>query len=359
VSPPFALAYRPTRADAAALLAPARRIDVAFDLRWFLAACVAAGMGLGLIEDGTRLTGPTTLAAAGAIVALFLAGGALWRALRRRRAVARFPLPREARARIDAVGVELIEDGRERFVAWETVAAVTGDDARVMLRLDPVENSVVLPRAAFADAAEMAAFRAYADARIEASADELAEPPPDAPHAVDIEIAAGDARRLAQGEGRRLTYAQAMGAAALIGALGLGGLAFLLAKAFGVEAGFSPWLAGAALGAGLGAAGLGLRFDRAQARRWRDWRPVRARLVIDPQGLTRRAEGVETRLDWRAVERIESRPDDLLIWLSNDEALPAPRRCFADESEFARFAHAARVWRRAALDAPAPKDAPP
>ena len=359
MSPPFDLAYRPTRADAAALLAPARRFDVAFDLRWFLAACVAAGMGLGLVEDETSLTGPGALAAAGAIFALFLGVGALWRALRRRRALARFPLPRAARVRVDALGVALIEDGRERFVAWETVAAVTGDDERVLLRLDPVEDSVLLPRAAFDDAAEMAAFRAYADARIEASADDLAEPPPDAPLAVDIEIAAEDARRVAQGGARPISYARAMGAAALIGAMGIGGLAFLLARGFGLAGGWSPWLAGAALGAGLGAAGLGLRFDRAQARRWRDWRPARFRLVIDPRGLTRRADGVETRLDWRAVERVETRPDDLLIWLSNDEALPAPRRCFAGEADFARFAHAARVWRRAAFDAPARKDATP
>lgn len=356
MSPPFVLAYRPGRADVAALLAPARRFDVAFDLRWLLAACVAAGVGLGLFEDATGRQAPNAFVAAAAIFAAFLAGGALLRLAQRRRAVARWPLPQTVEARVDATGVDLREDGRARFVAWETVLAVAGDAERVMLRLDPVADSVVAPRAAFADGAEMEVFRGYAQARVEEICDDLAEPAPDGPLTVDVEITAQDARRVAQAGVRRMSYAQAMASAALIGALGLGGLAFLIARGFDLSTAWSPWLAGAALGAALGAAALGFGFDRAEARRWRDWTPQRMRLTIDAREVARSADGVEARIDWRAIARIERRDDDLLLWTRGDEAIVAPRRCFADDAAFARFARAARLWRRAALETPSDQE---
>jgi len=358
--PPWVTSFRLAREDVAALLRPAHRFDVGADLRWLLAAGVAAGMAYGAIADEDPASPVAALAASGAAVVVILGGGQLWRRWRRARAVAIWPLPVESRVEIDRQAIRLVEDGRLRLVAWERAQEVSADKERVIVWLQPIADSVVLPRAAFDDEADMAAFHAYARERLTDDEDEAFGPPPDAPLSVEVTLTGDDVRRAAAGSGRPLSYLQTLVGATLIGAIALGGAALLVARGFGVEADMSsPWLWGALVGA-LGGAGLaGYALDQAQARGWRDWRAAPARLTIDAQGLRRVAAGQEARVDWRAIDRIETRPHALLL-RTGEEAYVAPLRCFADADAFEAFADAAQAWRRAALSAPpsTPRDAP-
>ncbi|QLP96877.1 MAG: YcxB family protein [Rhodoblastus sp.] len=344
--PPWVTSFHLAREDVAALLKPRDR-GIGEDLRWLLAAGLAAGVGLGAIEDEVKLSSLATLAMAAGIVAVVLLAGHGWRRWRLARAAAAWPLPAEIRVEIDHQAISLVEDGRARHVAWETALGVTRDASRVIVWMNPVADSVVLPLAAFEDKADMAAFEAFADARMR-DEDEALPPPPEGPLSVEVTLTAEDARRVGAGAGRPLSYLQAMVGATLIGAIGLGGLALLVARGFGVEADMrNPWLWGALVGALAGAALLGHLFDRAQARSWRDWPTTTATLTIDADGLTRAADGVQTRVAWRAIDRVEERTHDLLL-RTGAEAYVVPRRCFADEDGFDRFADAARAWRAAA-----------
>jgi hypothetical protein len=356
--PPWVTSFRLAREDVAALL-PAPAFGVGGDLRWLLAAGLAAGVGLGVIEDGARLSSLGALGAAAGIVALVLLAGQGWRRWRRARALAAWPLPALTRVEIDHQAISLVEDARARHVAWETALDVSCDGSRVVVWTNPLADSVVLPLAAFEDEADMAAFASFARDRMSDDEDAVTTPP-EGPLNVEVTLSAEDARRVAAGTGRPISYLQAMVGATLIGALGLGGAALLVARGLGVEADMrNPWLWGALVGALAGAALLGHRFDRAQAKSLRDWPATTATLTLDAGGLTRAAEGVETRVAWRAIDRIEERAQDLLL-RTGGEAYVVPRRCFADEDGFDRFADAARAWRRAASSrAPAPASPAP
>lgn len=347
--PPWVTSFSLAREDVAAL-SPSPAFGVGGDLRWLLAAGLAAGVGLGVIEDQAPLSSLGALGAAAGIVALVLLAGHGWRLWRRARALAAWPLPALTHVEIDHQAISLVEDGRARHVAWETALDVACDGSRVIVWTNPVADSVVLPRAAFEDEADMAAFASFAQDRIDD--DDALPAPPEGPLSVEVTLSAEDARRVAAGAGRPISYLQAMVGATLIGALGLGGVALLVARGFGVEADMrNPWLWGALAGALAGAALLGHRFDRAQAKSLRDWPTTTATLTIDATGLTRVADGVETRVAWRAVDRIEERAQDLLL-RTGGEAYVAPRRCFRDDDAFDRFVDAARAWRRAAPSKP-------
>jgi len=66
--------------------------------------------------------------------------------------------------------------------------------------------------------------------------------------------------------------------------------------------------------------------------------------------LTAALDGLVARFAWRRVDRVEADADDLLFWMG-PEAILAPRRCFAAQTDFDDFVRAARAWRRAALAA--------
>lgn len=348
MSAPWIMSFSPTREDVAALLRPAQRFEVLGELRWLLAAGLAGGAVLGVIEDG-GVRPPWSYALVGAATLLVLLVGQLWRDWRRARRVAAWPLPARVEVEIDHQAISLVEDGRARHVAWETAREVTRDADRAIIWLVPLADSVVLPRAAFADEADMAAFHAFADARIAGEDEEDFGPLPEAPLSVETTLTAEDARQVSAWAGRPISYLQALVGATAIGAVALGGLALLVADAFGVETNLrSPWLWGALAGALSGAALIGHRFDRAQALAWRDWPTTTARIAIDAEGLRRLADGQETRVDWRRIDRIEERADYLLLRVGA-EAYVVPRRAFADEDAFDRFADAARALRRAAV----------
>lgn len=349
------------RDDVAALVRLRHGGPFEIGLKWFIACAVAAGMAQALLEEFFGAAWAIGQFGAVLIAVALLGLVATWRLWRGRRAAANWPLPARSTVEIWRDHLAATEDGRVRFIAWKTVLAAIYDRRRVILTLDPIEGSVILPRSAFGSDGDLAAFVEFAEARLREGDGEQAEEagaPPDAPLSVETIITADDVRRVRKhAAGAAMSYAKALGLAALIGAALVGGVASLGARLLGAQDSFScVWLWGALAGAAGGAVFVGLRLDAAQRRHDGEWTTSAARLTIDADGLAREGDGALSRFAWRRIARIEATADDLLFWIDR-EMIVAPRRSFASQDSFEAFEQAARRWRSAALTPSAAQEA--
>lgn len=330
-----------------------------FPARWPLAAVIALGAILGLAEGYAGADIPQSVVVL-ILCAAFVGAGLAGRTLSIRRALARFsPSAAPILIEIGEDGVVVTRDGAARSIPWNDFVGVGLSDGHVELGVARPDDRIVIPLHAFADRADMNAFFGECENRLhddDGAANEhgpIPEAPlPDQPKTVAVTLRADDwtSAQKDMNPGRPLPLDRAALFTTIFGGVITGGLATVYTAIAGRSLDFMTWAAFAWPGA-IALTWIGGRAYENAQRKLRNDLAAHMRsyeIAIDAHGLTRRAKGVNTHLDWSTISGVELKGGNILFSTHWSEFFIAPRHGFADEKAFKDFFAAARAWRRAA-----------
>jgi hypothetical protein len=88
--------------------------------------------------------------------------------------------------------------------------------------------------------------------------------------------------------------------------------------------------------------------DPENRKRMLGWR----RIVIGPEGLSMRGEGIDSTVKWTAIQRIPVTREHAFLYMTTTNAFIVPRRAFASDADFRDFVATARACQDTARHAP-------
>lgn len=364
---PQRLAFTPTRDDYEALL---KRLDSRpVSISLILAGAVLTGLIWGMFDPGWYGE-LALLPLIGAAALVLFTAAHLFRRLRRALRVARWRAPPEpAEIQIFDDRLNVRENGGARDIAWTSLLAAAADEGRVYLTVLR-GDAVVIPRAAFASAAQMRDFALTCQKRLSEPDKPDAEPVAATPSApapaqrpalreealrVEFTLAPADAAEVERSLRHDRSAGAVMSLPAASLAAGLTGGVAGGAAAFAVTAGLDARTQAIAVGAAALAGAILLTFlgarriEGARADEWPDGDPRRAvrRVEIDEAGLVTHGTDFEMRIAWAGVESIRETEQHVLFITRWKEIYAVPKRCFANADAGHAFVSKARALKTA------------